>query len=173
MAHRSGVTDNRPRTEVSAKKAATPVEFNWRYGMRKMFMLVSVLLLGLTWAVAQDATQASPSAGNASAQTSGQNSSAAGEKTVTGCLSGSNGTFTLTDKHGKSYQLTGDNAKLSEHVGHEVRVTGTPSPSASGATGGASGTTTAGGTGADQSIQVTSLKHVSKTCQSGGGGMTH
>jgi hypothetical protein len=103
--------------------------------MRKMFMLVSVFLLGLTWALAQDATQASPSAGSASAQTSGQSNSAAGEKTVTGCLSGSNGNFTLTDKHGRSYQLTGDTAKLAEHVGHEVKVTGSPSSSA--ATGGA------------------------------------
>ncbi|HEX6822662.1 MAG TPA: DUF5818 domain-containing protein [Candidatus Sulfotelmatobacter sp.] len=142
--------------------------------MRQILLLVSVLLLGLSWAVAQDATQGSttPSRGT-DPMNSGQNSAAAGEKTVTGCLSGSNGSFTLTDKHGKSYQLTGDNAKLSEHVGHEVRVTGTPSPSASGATAGAPGTTTAGGTGAEQSIQVTSLKHLSKSCQSGAGGMTH
>ena len=160
-----------PRTKRSLP---LPSKSNGGYGMRQILLLVSVLLLGLSWAVAQDATQGSttPSRGT-NPMNSGQNSAAAGEKTVTGCLSGSNGSFSLTDKHGKSYQLTGDNAKLSEHVGHEVRVTGTPSPSASGATGGASGTTTAGGTGADQSIQVTSLKHVSKTCQSGAGGMTH
>lgn len=138
--------------------------------MRKMFMLVSVLLLGLTWAVAQDATQASPSAGNASAQTSGQNGSAAGEKTVTGCLSGSNGTFTLTDKHGRSYQLTGDTAKLTEHVGHEVKVSGTASAGSN--SGAATGTT--GGAGAEQTLEVTSLKHISKSCQAGAGGaMNH
>lgn len=138
--------------------------------MRKMFMLVSILLLGLSWAVAQDTTQASPSAGSGSAQTSGQNGSATGEKTVTGCLSGSNGNFTLTDKHGKSYQLTGDSAKLTEHVGHEVKVTGTAS--ASEGSGAASGTTA--GAGAEQTLQVTSLKHMSKSCQAGAGGaMTH
>ena len=138
--------------------------------MRKMFMLVSVLLLGLTWAVAQDATQASPSAGNASAQTSGQTGSAAGEKTVTGCLSGSNGTFTLTDKHGRSYQLTGDTAKLTEHVGHEVKVMGTPSAGSN--SGAAAGTT--GGAGAEQTLEVASLKHISKSCQAGAGGaMNH
>jgi len=133
-----------------------------------MFLLVSVLLLGLTWAVAQDTTQGSttPSRGT-NPMNSGQNSASASQKTVTGCLSGSNGNFTLTDKHGKSYQLTGDTAKLTEHVGHEVRVTGTPSAS------GAAGTTTAGGAGAEQALEVTSLKHISKTCQSGAGGMSH
>lgn len=102
---------------------------------------------------------------------SGQNSASASQKTVTGCLSGSNGNFTLTDKHGRSYQLTGDTAKLSEHVGHEVRVTGTPSASAAGASGTAG--TTAAGTGTEQALEVTSLKHISKTCQSGAGGMSH
>lgn len=139
--------------------------------MRQMFLLVSVLLLGLSWAVAQDTTQSSPSAGSTSAQTSGQTGSATGEKSVTGCLSGSNGTFTLTDKHGRSYQLTGDTAKLTEHVGHEVKVMGTASAS-EGASGTASGTTA--GAGAGQTLQVTSVKHISKSCQAGAGGaMTH
>jgi hypothetical protein len=134
--------------------------------MRQIFLLVSVLLLSLSWALAQDATQGSTTpARGTNPMNSGQNSAASSEKTVTGCLSGANGSFTLTDKHGKSYHLTGDNAKLSEHVGHEVKVTGTPSPSASGAT--------AGGTGAEQSLEVTSLKHISKSCQAGAGGMTH
>jgi Protein of unknown function (DUF5818) len=147
--------------------------------MRQMFLLVSVLLLGLSWAVAQDATQGSSSpqsgssAGSGSGQMSGQTGSAAGQKTVTGCLSGSNGSFTLTDKHGKSYQLTGDTAKLTEHVGHEVKVTGSASSSGSaGSSSAASGTT--GSAGAGQSLEVTSVKHVSKSCQAGAGGaMTH
>lgn len=144
--------------------------------MRQVLLLVSVLLLGLTWAIAQDTTQGStsPSKGT-NPMNSGQNAqtSTGGEKTVTGCLSGSNGSYTLTDKHGMSYQLTGDTAKLSEHVGHEVRITGTASASGSSAT-----SPTAGGTtgGAEQSLQVTSLKHISKTCSTGTGGtggMTH
>jgi len=139
--------------------------------MRQTFLLVSVLLLGLSWAVAQDATQASPSAGSGSAQTSGQSGSAAGQKTVTGCLSGSNGSFTLTDKHGKSYQLTGDTAKLTEHVGHEVKVTGSTNSSASA---GSAASSTTGSAGAEQTLEVTSLKHISKSCQAGaGGGMNH
>ncbi len=88
---------------------------------------------------------------------------------VEGCLSGSNGNYTLTDKNGMSYQLTGDTAKLSEHVGHEIKVTGT-SGSAAGAE---SSTGAASGAAGGQSLQVTSVKHISKTCKSGGGGMSH
>jgi len=112
------------------------------------------MLLGLTWAIAQDTTGATPS------RAAGQ--SASGQTTVEGCLSGSNGNFTLTDKHGTTYQLTGDAATLSEHVGHEVKVTGTSS-SGTGAAGGASA-----GAGSSPTLQVSSVKHVSKTCKSGG-----
>ena len=143
--------------------------------MRHVLMLVSILLLGLTWALAQDTTQGStsPSSGT-DPMNSGQNSqtSAGGETSVTGCLSGSNGSYTLTDKHGMSYQLTGDTAKLADHVGHEVKITGTSSSSASSpSSGAASGT--AGSTGAEKTLQVTSVKHISKTCQAGAGGMSH
>jgi hypothetical protein len=129
--------------------------------MRQIFLLLSVLLLGLTWAVAQDTT------GQTGSQTS-----AGGEMTVQGCLSGSSGSYTLTDKHGMAYQLTGDTAKLSEHVGHEVKITGTSSSEASSA-GASSGTSSAAGsTGAQKTLQVSSVKHVSKTCQSAGA-MSH
>jgi len=131
--------------------------------MRQLFLLLSVLLLGLTWAVAQDATSQPSSAGQsdtAGAQT--PRSGAGGQVTVEGCLSGSNGNFTLTDKNGMSYQLTGDAAKLTEHVGHEVKVTGMTGSSGAGAE------TAGGSAGAGQSLQVSSLKHISKTCKSGG-----
>jgi len=145
--------------------------------MRQLLLLVSVLLLGLSWAVAQDSTsspQSSPSSGSAQSSdssASGQTSrtGTGGQMTVEGCLSGSNGNFTLTDKNGMAYQITGDTAKLSDHVGHEIKVTGT---SASGA--GADGATgAAAGSAAGQTLEVTSVKHVSKTCKSSGGGMSH
>ena len=72
-------------------------------------LLFSVLLLGVSWAVAQSENQA------ASGKTSGQ-------ETVQGCLSNSGGTYTLTAKDGKTFQLTGDTSKLNEHVGHAGMV---------------------------------------------------
>lgn len=130
--------------------------------MRQVLLIVSVLVLGLSWAVAQDSsTPSSPSYGAQQSRTG-----AGGEMTVEGCLSGSNGSFTLTDKNGMAYQLTGDTAKLSEHVGHEVKITGMSSSGASGASASTS-------SGSGQTLQVSSVKHISKTCKSGGGGMTH
>ena len=130
--------------------------------MRKLFLLLSILLLGLSWAVAQESST-SPSQ-SSSSRTS------AGQMTVEGCLSGSSGNFTLTDKNGTSYQLTGDTAKLSEHVGHEVKVTGTSSSEGATSSTGAPAT---GSAGAGQTLQVSSVKHVSKTCKSGNSGMSH
>lgn len=150
--------------------------------MRKMLLILSVMLLGLTWAIAQDTTtQSSPSAGSqstagssdssATAAGSGQATQSSGQMTVEGCLSGTSGNFTLSDKNGTSYQLTGDTAKLSEHVGHQVKVTGTSS-SGSPAGGADSASTGASASGGGQTLQVSSVKHVAKTCQ-GAGGMSH
>lgn len=141
--------------------------------MRQVFLFLSVLLLGVSWAVAQGTSQTSPSTSSpsSSAQTSSQ-TSAGGETTVEGCLSGSSGSYTLAAKDGTTYQLTGDTAKLSEHVGHEVKITGTANSAASSPSSGAA-SSTAGSTGSEKSLQVSSVKHVSKTCQSGSGGMSH
>ena len=144
--------------------------------MRQIFLLVSVLILGLSWAVAQDATQGStsPSRGT-DPNNSGQNAAgSAGQKTVTGCLSGSNGSYTLTDKQGMTYQLTGDTAKLSDHVGHEVKITGNSNSAGSAGSGGAAPSgATPGGAGTEKTLEVSSVKHVSKTCQAGAGSMSH
>jgi hypothetical protein len=64
----------------------------------------------------------------------------------------------LSDKNGTTYKLTGDTAKLSEHVGHEVKITGTGSSDNDAGT--ASGTS-----GAVQTLEVTSMKHIAKTCK--------
>ena len=127
----------------------------------RYLLLVSVLLLGATWAAAQNyPSQTSPS------QTT--STGTGGEKTVQGCLSGSDGNYMLTEKNGKSFRLTGDTAKLSEHVGHEVKITGTVS-SASAAPSAKSGGMGGEESGsAAQALEVSSVKHVSKTCQSGG-----
>jgi len=146
--------------------------------MRQVFLFLSVLLLGVSWAVVQGTSPTSPStsSSDSSAQTSSQSSasqtSASGYTTVEGCLSGSSGSYTLAAKDGTTYQLTGDTAKLSEHVGHEVKITGTANSAASSPSSGAA-SSSAGSTSSEKSLQVSSVKHVSKTCQSGSGGMSH
>ena len=118
--------------------------------MMRYLLAVSVVLLGATWAAAQNYPSQSKSA-NTGTQT-----------TVEGCLSGSAGSYMLTDKKGNNFELTGDTAKLSEHVGHEIKVTGTES--APSTCSGASNSTMGQ---AQKTIDVTSFKHVSKTCQAG------
>lgn len=71
-----------------------------------------------------------------------------------------------------TYQLTGDTAKLSDHVGHEVKITGNSDSAGSAASGGAAAGAS-GGAGAEKTLEVSSVKHVSKTCQAGAGSMSH
>jgi hypothetical protein len=123
-------------------------------------LLLSVLLLSASWAAAQNY----PSQGS---QT--KPSTSGTEMSLQGCLGGSNGSYTLADKNGNSFQLTGDTAKLSEHVGHEVKVTGTPSSaSPSPSAGASSGAMGQASSSSQQAIEVSSVKHISKTCKSGG-----
>jgi hypothetical protein len=121
------------------------------------YLVLSIVLLSACWVVAQDSTQTSTQTGS---------NAAGSETTVQGCLSGSNGTYMLTDKNGTAYQLTGETAKLSAHVGHEVRITGTMGSST------ATGSMGTQGSNASQTLSVTSMKHISKTCQNSGG-MSH
>src|ERR1700681_536383 len=99
--------------------------------MKRIILLSSILLLSAVCAVAQYESQ-QPSA-------SSQSSSDASKTTIEGCLAGSVGNYSLTDKSGTTYQLTGDTAKLQAHVGHTVQVTGTPNASSGSATGSQSG----------------------------------
>lgn len=119
--------------------------------MSRMFILAATLLCATAWIQAQDASgQTSPS--------SAQTGAATGQTTVEGCLQGSNGNFTLTDSNGTAYQLQGDTAKLSKHVGHTVQITGSTSEASATGTSGAS----AGGA---QTLNVTKMKHISATCK--------
>ncbi len=127
-------------------------------------LLVSMLLLGTSWALAQ---YSSPSATSQTGSSQATAESAGGQQMIKGCLSGSDGSYTLTDNNGQSYRLTGDTAKLSDHVGHEMKVTGNVS-SASASTSGENANGAMGQSGAAQTIDVTSFKHISKTCQNSG-----
>ena len=147
--------------------------------MRQLLTLM-VLLLGAAWAAAQaypSQTNPSTSSNPSSSQTSSMGSQSStgdtgSQKTVVGCLSSSNGNYTLTGNDGKSYQLTGDTAQLSDHVGHQIQVKGNvlsasaSSPgSSSGTSSAASGSSSSGSSSSGQStLSVSSIKHLSTTC---------
>jgi len=124
--------------------------------MTKTVMLALALLLSAAWLQAQQYPQTGSSqSGNTS---SGQAS------TIQGCLQSSNGNFTLTDDAGTTYQVQGDTSKLTEHVGHEVQITGTTSSSASGSSSPTTGSTPSASQ--PPTVQLQDVKHISKTCKS-------
>src|SRR5512146_3137271 len=81
---------------------------------------------------------------------------ASSDTAVQGCLSHSGSGYTLTDKSGTTYQLTGDTSKLEKHVGHEVQIHGTAT--ASGEAPGASSAATSAASG--EQIEVSGVKHI-------------
>jgi hypothetical protein len=95
-----------------------------------------------------------------------------GNNSIEGCLSGSAGNWTLTDQSGKTYQLSGDTSKLSDHVGHQIRVTGTDNSSSASSSGSmgtppssSSGATGAGSSsGSQPTFTVNKVKMISSTC---------
>lgn len=135
--------------------------------MRKI-VVFSLFMLCAVWAFAQASPSQSSSSGQDQSSASSQSSNPSGsEMTVEGCVSGSSGNYTLTDTSGKTWQLAGDTAKLDEHVGHKISVTGTTSSSSAGAAGGAGSTGASGGASSGGTLTVTSMKHISKTCTPG------
>ena len=156
----------------------------------RSLQILAVLLLSVVWGAAQAASPTTPTDTNNGTTSPGTVTSDSGSKASTssdtgmsqtksdtgmsqtnaggdwveGCLGGSDGNYTLTDQSGTSYRLTGDTAKLSEHIGHQVKVSGTKSS----ATATGSSDTMGQTGGSQQAIQVTSVKHVAKTCQTTG-----
>ncbi len=84
--------------------------------MRKTLMLASIVFFSAIWLQAQ--------AGDPGADTRASNAS--GPTRIDGCLHSSGFQYTVTDKSGKVHLLTGDTARLSHYVGHQVEITGTP-----------------------------------------------
>lgn len=130
----------------------------------RALLSISVFLFCLPWAMAQNApTQSDQKPYN---QTAADHNGA--ERSVQGCLSSSGGNYMLTTDSGKTFMLSGDTSKLEEHVGHEVMITGTrKSAEASGESSG-----TMSNQANTPTIDVMSLKHISKTCKNAGG-MSH
>lgn len=119
--------------------------------VKKTFYLSSALLLAGAMGVAQTA-MSTPQDQDSSAM------SQAGAR-IRGCLSGSDGNYTLTDNNGTIYHLVGGDAQLSGAVGHEVEISGTPDAQRSGASDTTGNTTS--------SFQVTGAREVGTACKNG------
>src|SRR6266536_5971898 len=97
--------------------------------MKQLVFLAAALMLCTTLALAQD-TPSSSSQTGAAATTSDQ-ANTANSNSVQGCLTGTSGSYMLTDATGVMYQLTGDESQLSANVNKQVEVTGTAGAKAS------------------------------------------
>lgn len=119
---------------------------------KNAFYLSSAVLLAGSMAVAQSAMSGSQDQDSSAAQ-------AAGAK-VRGCLSGSEGNYTLTDNNGTIYHLVGGGAQLQASVGHEVEVTGTTDAQRSSASDDVASNTAS-------AFQVTGAREVASVCEHG------
>lgn len=131
--------------------------------MKKMFLVLSLFLCAAYVAAQTSPSQSTNPTSSQSNPTSSQSTSDHQTK-VRGCLSGSNGNYTLTEKSGKAVQLSGDTSKLTEHVGHTVEISGTES---SPTTGSSAASSSAAGSTTGPTLNVTSVKHISPTCSTG------
>ena len=153
--------------------------------MRKTSLITAILLLSAVWAVAQTSPSSSPqsstpstSSSSATSQSSPstspssttsqttttqttETSTDANSTSIEGCLSGSSGSYTLTDQSGKAWQLAGDTSKLSDHVGHQIRLTGTDNSASSG---GSSAASAGGASSSGSTFNVKRVKMISSSC---------
>jgi len=154
--------------------------------MTQKLVLVFIFLLSAAWLQAQEQAPATVDGQNRESKTRAMGQTEAGainpgqNTTVEGCLQGSSGNYSLTDLTGKKWRLQGDDSQLSNYVGHEIKVNGTPSNAGarmSGSTtagpnngGPDTGTPMASGSNAGTqpaTLQVTHVKHLSKACKAG------
>ena len=118
--------------------------------MKKLLVLLAAVLAFTCTSVAQYGSSSS-SAG----QTSDQTSKSKKESTLTGCLSAqpdASGNYMLTNGKYKKGVQVGPADKLQGHGGHTVQLTGSWS--------------------GKNMFEVSSMKHISATCESGAGGGT-
>lgn len=117
--------------------------------MTKLFLFALTLLFPAALLQSQDTSQ------------TGSASSSQG--TVEGCLEGSDGNYTLTDKFGRTYQLGGETSTPAAYVGREVQIT-TSTPTSIAITSNAG----AEEAGMQQpTLAVDHVKYLSGTCHSG------
>jgi hypothetical protein len=136
---------------------------------RILLSTVLALLVSLT-ALAQDTTK--PSYDQAkqdntkTAPQENQEKSASKTNVVTGCLQKGDqpDEFSITGENGKSWDLRSSTVKLSDHVGHQVTVTGSPTRETKAEETKEGQVQNAGQKGELGELRVISLKMVSQSC---------
>lgn len=119
---------------------------------------------------ANPATPTNPSAmppDTSAAPTADQSSQAGNSQTsVQGCLSrGSDGSFTVADNSGTSYQLRGDSSQLGDFEGTMVAVDGTiTSSSSAGAMASPTSSDSPGSPSAGRQLSVSHVRKISDSC---------
>jgi hypothetical protein len=132
--------------------------------MKMDLFRTALLLLASVVAVAQQ----DPASQQPSSSPSGQQSTEVGGATdqdqplFRGCLSGSEGSYTLKDESGRTYRLHSDK-DIKEHVGNMVEIRGTVKQE------GADRSEAAAGTPAEREIDVADVKTVASGCDGSAG----
>lgn len=136
--------------------------------MKKVLCILAVMF-AVSWASAQTSGSSDQTSTGGQATHKGMHKGSAA--TLTGCLSGPNDEGAYVLEHGSRKVEVGGNDELSKHVGHTVKLHGTWS------TGSASGEKESSEKGeakeekGERHFKVTSIDHVSDTCQAGAGAM--
>lgn len=99
---------------------------------------------------AQDQSTANPQESNPNQNETSTSASTGTAGSVQGCLSGSMGSFSITDQSGKTWTLSGDTNELQKHVGNTVQISGSQDTT-------------------NNSIAVSNVTDVSQGCQQGAG----
>jgi hypothetical protein len=151
-----------------------------RLFMKKALCMLAVMF-ALTWASAQtsDASGQSSSSSGDQATHKGMHKGMhkGGAGTLTGCLSGPNDEGAYVLEHGSRKVEVGGNDELSKHVGHTVKLHGTWSSGSaigekeSSETKESSEKSEGKEEKGERHFKVTSIDHVSDTCQAGAGAM--
>jgi len=142
--------------------------------MKKWTMALVVVLAFALSALAQTGSTSGSSMGQSGTDQMGNMSKSQGKTSdmgsdtngkatsITGCLNGSSGNYTLTNGHYKNgvAVTAASGVDLAPHVGHTVKLTGTWEKG--------SESVAAGGTSGSKTFNATSMKHISETCNAGG-----
>jgi hypothetical protein len=132
--------------------------------MKSIFIMLGSGLLATTLAVAQE----TPSSNREGAEP-GSNSptstqtSQTSNSVIRGCLSGSDGNYTISDQNGTQYSIAGTDNELQARVGHEVEVTVRQDMSSQSASQGEHTMSRSSNT-----VQVSDLRDVGATCNKSG-----